>query len=37
VRGVHEPLDLEERLANLISDRIVPRCYVCFANIPTIS
>ncbi|MGH9386052.1 MAG: ATP-binding protein [Vicinamibacterales bacterium] len=25
VRGVHEPLDLEERLANLISDHIVPR------------
>lgn len=25
VRGVAEPLDLEERLANLISDRIVPR------------
>lgn len=25
VRGVHEPLDLEERLANLISDSIVPR------------
>ena len=25
VRGVREPLDLEERLANLISDRIVPR------------
>jgi len=25
VRGVKEPLDLEERLANLISDHIVPR------------
>jgi len=25
VRGVRDPLDLEERLANLISDRIVPR------------
>jgi ATP-dependent DNA helicase RecG len=25
VRGVREPLDLEERLANLISDRIAPR------------
>ena len=25
VRGVCDPLDLEERLANLISDRIVPR------------
>ena len=25
VRGVREPLDLEERLANLISDHIVPR------------
>ncbi len=25
VRGVREPLNLEERLANLISDRIVPR------------
>jgi predicted HTH transcriptional regulator len=25
VRGVQEPLDLEERLANLISDHIVPR------------
>lgn len=25
VRGVNEPLDLEERLANLISDNIVPR------------
>lgn len=25
VRGVHEPLDLEERLANLISDSIAPR------------
>jgi ATP-dependent DNA helicase RecG len=25
VRGVSEPLDLEERLANLISDLIVPR------------
>lgn len=25
VRGVREPLDLEERLANLISDLIVPR------------
>ncbi|MEW6071198.1 MAG: helix-turn-helix domain-containing protein [Planctomycetota bacterium] len=25
VRGVPEPLDLEERLANLLSDRIVPR------------
>ncbi|MGH9896585.1 MAG: AlbA family DNA-binding domain-containing protein, partial [bacterium] len=25
VRGVAEPLDLEERLANLISDHIVPR------------
>ena len=25
VRGVHAPLDLEERLANLISDRIAPR------------
>jgi hypothetical protein len=27
VRGVLEPLDLEERLANLISDSIVPACY----------
>ena len=25
VRGVPEPLDLEERLANLVSDRISPR------------
>ena len=25
VRGVREPLDLEERLANLISDHVVPR------------
>ncbi|MGF7239460.1 MAG: AlbA family DNA-binding domain-containing protein [Frankia sp.] len=25
IRGVAEPLDLEERLANLISDQIVPR------------
>lgn len=25
VRGVQDPLDLEERLANLISDHIVPR------------
>jgi len=25
VRGVREPLDLEERLANLVSDHIVPR------------
>lgn len=25
VRGVREPLDLEERLANLISDLIAPR------------
>ncbi|MGH2619920.1 MAG: ATP-binding protein [Anaerolineales bacterium] len=25
VRGVEEPIDLEERLANLISDRVVPR------------
>jgi predicted HTH transcriptional regulator len=25
VRGVPDPLDLEERLANLISDRITPR------------
>lgn len=25
VRGVRDPLDLEERLANLISDRIAPR------------
>ena len=25
VRGVNDPLDLEERLANLISDRIAPR------------
>jgi predicted HTH transcriptional regulator len=25
VRGVRDPLDLEERLANLISDHIVPR------------
>ncbi len=25
VRGVRNPLDLEERLANLISDNIIPR------------
>src|SRR5256712_5455179 len=25
VRGVREPLDLEERLANLVSDHVVPR------------
>ena len=25
VRGVHDPVDLEERLANLISDLVVPR------------
>jgi ATP-dependent DNA helicase RecG len=25
VRGVREPLDVEERFANLISDRIAPR------------
>jgi predicted HTH transcriptional regulator len=25
VRGINEPLDLEERLANLISDYVTPR------------
>jgi predicted HTH transcriptional regulator len=25
VRGITEPLDVEERLANLISDHVVPR------------